>query len=116
MGKHKSIYDDTGFEDPYQKPETRSKHQDDEALLSSPRDFEAFIEDSPIWADIEQTINDRIDFLTEDLVIARDADMILQIQSEIKVWKEARALPYYLLNHAKIEHKIKEQEDARDKN
>jgi len=86
-------------------------HPMDEPLLSSVRDFEVLVE-STMWKDIEATIRDRIEILTDDLIKTRDDKEIYRLQASIEVWREMLALPHYLTEHAKIEQKLKDERDA----
>lgn len=82
-------------------------HELDEALISTPRDFEVFVKDSPVWRDMLQTIEDRIEILKDELVRADNDKEIYKLQQTIQVWQEMRGLPYYLLEHAKLEQQLK---------
>lgn len=89
-------------------------HPLDTPLVSSPRDYEDFIANSLIWKDMKQTILDRIEILTDDLVSAQEDKDIYKLQAQIRVWKEMLALPFYLLEHANIEQTMKEKGYAKD--
>lgn len=88
---------------------------DPNLLQSSPRDFESFIDNNPVWKDMVATMRDRVSLLTNDLISATDDKQIYRLQSEIRVWKEATVLPHYLYEFAKIEQTIKEKEYAEDR-
>jgi hypothetical protein len=87
-------------------------HPLDQPLQSSPNDFQIFIEKSTIWADIKMTMEDRVSILMEELVREDDPKEFFKIQHEIKVWRELIILPHHLMEHAKIEQKLKEQNNA----
>jgi len=92
--------------------EQYNTHPRDKPLMASPRDYEEFINKSPLWHDIRMTIEDRIEILLDKLIVEKDDKELYQLQAEIRVWKEMVNLPEFLLNHAKIEQTEKEQDNA----
>lgn len=92
--------------------EQSNVHPKDKPLQASPRDYEEFINKSPIWHDLSMAIEDRIEILVDKLVREEEDKQLHQLQAEIRVWKEMANLPSHLLNFAKIEQTEKEQDNA----
>lgn len=79
------------------------KHPDDEPLLSSGNDFKIFMKESSIWKDMEMTITDRIEILTDNLIYSDDIEEIKELRIEIRTLKQMLGLPEYLSERVEIE-------------
>lgn len=78
-------------------------HPDDEPLLSSVNDVRE-VEDTHVWRDIEQLIDDRIENLQQALTRADDPVKIRRIQGAITAWQDFKDIPDTLVRYIQMQN------------
>lgn len=82
-------------------------------LRTEPSGFHKFIQGA-VWHDMQYTIKDRIDILTDALVNAEDMNTILDLRGQIKAWKEMLGLPTHLKSCSEAELTSKQKSKDED--
>lgn len=91
-------------------PEQHSKDTtEDTPLRTDPNGFDRF-QNSTVWFDMRNLIEDRIEFLQDRLIQSETTQELQALKNQMKAWKEMLGIPSYLKKCAHAESAAQQRE------